>query len=513
MAGKTLGVAIAAIIGILLLIYAAYVSAAPQALPVCSCHEAGPQGCTACHKPGGIAALPTDELHITHQGVASCADCHVKRATVYGAGTPEHKTLPPEEEVTKEVCLKCHEKDVTDAIHKAHVEKLGCLDCHKPDKLKVTTYQCEKCHEKEVSDEFHKAHAGYDCFVCHTKEQAMPTTETCLKCHKDIYAKSDFHKKHEGVECTKCHTGEQLKPSAEICAECHKSVDEKHKAAFEVLLTSDCSVCHMGPAAETPPMACEKCHDKPIELIGVEGEAKVPGPTTPEFKAIHDVHPGDVVPCVGCHHAPDYWIPFNPEEPFGRKAEYYQKKQAEICLLCHYELTRKDEFHIIHVKDAIEKGYTQCQCLVCHNPKGIPDGFVFANPTIPADVKILPRDKTCLLPECHGENPEKTWFNNILSYEYHASHYAPEPRPAVARAYAGKERPAFYCITCHNGTQLLPTSETCMLPFCHGKDFPIPHGVLKPCVKCHTAWAPEEYWSKYYPEAGALGLKVEHIGG
>jgi hypothetical protein len=253
--------------------------------------------------------LPLVLLMAGCRGRESSEGTETRAATVAEAATPEppatdeqfrpftrdpvpvHETDFPHDAHGTVACSVCHDAP---AGHQAHVELLGCEDCHRSEgpARSASPEECAACH--------HDPNSTRTCADCHGIPGTVTTVQSLtLEVWEGPRLRTlDFpHDAHEAAACDGCHTG-----SAELtpvpCASCHEDHHDGsvtcvscHQVApaaahgVDVHRTCSGAGCHRAPAVEaiaTRPVVCLACHVEQtdhetggdcIECHRVRGEA------------------------------------------------------------------------------------------------------------------------------------------------------------------------------------------------------------------------------------------------
>jgi len=192
---------------------------------------AGSEDCTKCHvAPLTSAPSRIQEkkfVHATHlppePKAEDCLACHASRVS--------NAKIPAEiaQAYDPAACARCHRggevetakaeassRPVPDFSHASHLQKTGCLDCHKPDQSKPDldvgtlpkALDCSQCHDHRTSAET-------------TGGKDQKYVETCARCHA-----SGVPRKGTSVDAERlvlaAAEGSQFHPSDVACKICHE---------------------------------------------------------------------------------------------------------------------------------------------------------------------------------------------------------------------------------------------------------------------------------------------------
>lgn len=162
--------------------------------------------CVDCHgahtmNKAAVAAAKVNRLHLTE----TCARCHEKEATEYGASV--HATALAKGNLDSAACTNCHgehdikaHKDPGSPVHNTNLARQVCAECHASVKL-TRRYGLSSETFKSFADSYHGlavrggAVSVVNCASCHSshgiKAQDDPTStinkanlvRTCGECH------------------------------------------------------------------------------------------------------------------------------------------------------------------------------------------------------------------------------------------------------------------------------------------------------------------------------------------
>ena len=231
-------------------------------------HSPVAKGCLNCHDPHGSAKA--DHL-LKNDLVALCAQCHKPDSPSFAK---QHMAYP----VGKSDCSSCHnahgsnqEGILFDNVH-APVTKGGCTQCHDaatsatPFKTKRAGYElCRGCHSSMMSDALNKNRIHWP----------IVDKVGCLNCHKPHASKEEKLLLGDSKSlCGKCHS-DTMKLQVKL-AEREKQENAAAKGkVIKGALThlpireGNCEACHASHASESTFLLkqssivklCENCHD------------------------------------------------------------------------------------------------------------------------------------------------------------------------------------------------------------------------------------------------------------
>ena len=174
--------------------------------------------CTECHASKGIAmSVDTDAALYKHKPIEnekSCTYCHDAHGSTYR----HHLIAKP-----MDLCLKCHNEEVTDDDGKALVDIKKLLEENKTHHGPIKEKNCSGCHSPHGSDyyrlllaeypkEFYTSSYSKDdynlCFLCHDSRMLKEKETTSLTRFRD--GKRNLHYLHvnkpeKGRTCRACH--------------------------------------------------------------------------------------------------------------------------------------------------------------------------------------------------------------------------------------------------------------------------------------------------------------------
>jgi cytochrome b subunit of formate dehydrogenase/nitrate/TMAO reductase-like tetraheme cytochrome c subunit len=298
--------------------------------------------------------------------------------------------LMPLSVVGQELCLECHEVELTSPTHGA----FDCADCHHdvdqevhPDDPVLTSSRelCTGCHEL-FDGLVDGAHTDVECSDCHGTAHdllgiedrlcpmaAVMQIQVCGGCHED---KPELMTGYLGSEHGKALlvSGLVLAPS---CSDCHGAHD---------IYSSDDARARISPTSV--PKTCGECHQG---ILDTWTEMSAHGMAWAEGNA-------EAPTCVTCHTSHQIHEPTSAEE---------RRAFPESCGNCHDESlnTFRDSFH----GHATDLGFmTAAICSDCHTPHA----------NLPADdprSSIHPDNVVATCGNCHDE-PPASW----ASFDPHA---------------------------------------------------------------------------------------------
>ena len=354
--------------------------------------------CQQCHLAilqGKVSHPPADE--------GDCLQCHAP----HGSGNPF--LLPVSREEEQKLCMKCHDKSITDHRYQHGPVGLGqCTFCHTPHSADYKALLreepkklCINCHDEfkkglQESPHIHTPVLKNDCQTCHAVHgSSFPNLLIedphvfCFSCHPDIQKKfSKSRSKHAGLyldkQCGTCHLAHfssdsalLIKSEKELCLACHgnNSPLESYSPKNIEQEISNKEYLH-SPISEGN---CSPCHD----------------PHGSQFdNLLIDRYPSS------------FYAPYDP-------------KSYNLCFTCHDRelLTSKitedgtlfrngsNNLHYVHV--SIEKKGRTCNA--CHDahasdgPKLINrTGAKFGDWTMSIDFNVTETGGSCM-PGCHSK--------------------------------------------------------------------------------------------------------------
>jgi len=127
---------------------------------------ASADACKRCHRNKHVHGQSMEDV--------SCISCHI---FTMREGAEKGRIFP-----TRQRCLNCHKSAFPQAAPMAALE---CFDCHNPHgALKPPDSLCIRCHQKDITDLGHKAHhvPCKDCHAAHSWRVENPR-KTCSSCH------------------------------------------------------------------------------------------------------------------------------------------------------------------------------------------------------------------------------------------------------------------------------------------------------------------------------------------
>lgn len=162
--------------------------------------------------------------------------------------------------VAADDCVDCHSRETPAAVAQwrasAHVDKVGCADCHGEDhdrtlrgEALVDAAVCGRCHEQAYGEHVSSKHgmglhSGWgctrnlkdrdlrECRFCHEEGSTRP--KTTVQCARFLTQSAEVR----SLGCNRCH---QVESS---CASCHTN----HITDLAAVRRPEvCATCHMGP--------------------------------------------------------------------------------------------------------------------------------------------------------------------------------------------------------------------------------------------------------------------------
>jgi len=286
--------------------------------------------CTDCH----------DDVHKGSLG-KDCNSCHTE--TSFGISVVKRKFN--------------HNKRTRYKLKGKH-RRVGCYECHSPDKPQTALFSdfknyadfdCDRCH-----DDAHEGKFGTDCSSCHT-EKSFGKIKSTADFNHNI---TDFPLlgKHKKVDCKECHKTKLLDPVAHSkCTDCHKDYHEGEiKRGGEV---TDCKECHTEKGFDDFDYDIEKHKNTDFPLRGAHEATpcfachQVDGQQKWKFQSLG----GD---CVDCHEN------IHKDE---LDTKYYP---GENCRKCHDEdkWDNIESFDHDNTAFRLEGKHKEVKCMDCHKP-------------------------------------------------------------------------------------------------------------------------------------------------
>ena len=227
--------------------------------------------------PAVFAQGAVDKLIFSHKqhvvtAGAECVDCHAATAANPGKGAAD--------EMTEEICKKCHEDAITEKncamchTNAANVKPPKTLLVHKnfshQEHLKQKDVKCALCHKdiEKIEHATAKNLPGMEvCLTCHNDKIAP---RNCRACHPDGLKKPASHNvpgfegrvhgrdaRFAKLLCEQCH-------EQSSCDACHRGQDKRKIHRADIRFThgfeakkgdKNCNFCH------EPEHFCAKCHE------------------------------------------------------------------------------------------------------------------------------------------------------------------------------------------------------------------------------------------------------------
>lgn len=392
-------------------------------------------------------------MHVANGTI--CSNCHEEPGFIGKIGgllrsIPEvylyyTNSYDPEDlggEVTRGMCLKCHDGEISivptyvltvdGAIFNPHVDEKMCTECHnfhnKGFGLKENT--CSLCHGTDI-DNFeamlsaHAERSGSDCMECHNRmhpDDALLSfkeypeiinTDFCSDCHGDD-VKRLASSEHESEDCFVCHN-----EHSSLSINFDNCLDSCHTLALgHDTTTSNCSICHDTSTIHLKPgfdlgilfsdIICGNCHI--AETFAFETTF------TPESLNIYGKNG-----CIDCHSEhKDISHPHQITSPFddcGICHSTYNKPatihdRTGISYLDFLGIT-KDFCSDCHVQEvtSLNRGlHNEYECIECH----IEHDILKIDFSICESCHIIPTDHDTSLTTCL----DSTCHDNIRSIHY-----------------------------------------------------------------------------------------------
>jgi len=348
-------------------------------------------------------------MHVSYD--QSCSNCHEGPGFVGKIGgllrsIPEvyyyyTNTYNPDDlggEITREMCLKCHDdsistapgyvETVADTIVNPHSDEEMCTECHYMhyEGFGLNENTCSLCHGTNM-DNFesmlskHAERTEKDCMECHNRNHPddalisflehpeLINTDFCSDCHRDDIERLRLGE-HESDDCLECHIEHNI-----LSIKFNNCLDSCHiLATGHDEATSNCSVCHDTTTIHLQPgfdsgilfseIVCANCHiaestaydlsftPEALEIYGSNGCIDCHS----EHKVIIDPHqitsPFD--DCGSCHNT------YNKEATIHDRREVsyidFLGITKDFCSYCHI-----DEFTRLN-----RELHNSLQCIECH---------------------------------------------------------------------------------------------------------------------------------------------------
>jgi len=226
----------------------------PEINSIMTVHLSYDEGCSNCHEGPGLVGKIEGLLR------------SIPEVYLYYTNTYNPDDLGGD--VTREMCLKCHDgsisidpryvQTVAGTLINPHDTEDRCTECHYMHNkgLGLQEDTCSLCHGIDIDDfesmlEKHGERTGKDCMECHNRyhpDEALISfleypeiinTDFCSDCHK-----VDFDRlksgEHESDDCFECHNEhDTLSINFNFCLDSCHTLATGHDET-----TSSCSVCH-----------------------------------------------------------------------------------------------------------------------------------------------------------------------------------------------------------------------------------------------------------------------------
>ena len=523
--------------------------------------------CLKCH-----SETLSSEWHSSTHNEANlrCTDCHdqhpkvsepqvqkIKRGDL--AGIPK-----PMEVMQTNTCVKCHEETrplvvMPDPHRVGGPGNFQCTTCHDAHgRVMETTRKelCLVCHDKDLSSKWHTAthnQAGLNCTDCHNphpspgpqglanlakgittglkKSMVVEQTKACVNCHQDTKLMVVQANPHQvggpnQLLCTTCHDPHGQVTDAtgkDNCLQCH---NQQLSATWHSSIHNEaglrCSDCHNPHPKLSPPQlasldngqpvslpkimaasnvdGCVRCHEKTKQLVEIADPHQVGGPNRFVCTTCHDPH-GKVKEetrkelCLTCHTG----------TPTAAWHSSLHNLQGITCTDCH------DPHPDTHLQKNIDIRHTNIRrpqrlpmsvndpdtCYKCH-PQ------VYAQSLMPSHHPIFEGKMVC--GSCHDSHGQALRLLNepqlnLVCYKCHSEVQGPfvyehppvtqdcsichAPHGAVANNLL-HQPPTFLCLRCHSGHRNGPPfHDQALLPDI-GKSQPLQKAFYTDCMECHS---------------------------
>lgn len=393
----------------------------------------------------GINSIMT--MHVSYD--PSCSNCHegpglvgkvegllrsIPEVYLYYTNSYNPKDLGGE--ISREMCLKCHDGSISIApryvntvagtIVNPHDDEKKCTECHnlhyKGFGLKENT--CSVCHgtnidnfEAMLSD--HAERAGMDCMECHNRNHPddalisfleypeLINTDFCSDCHRGDVERLRIGE-HESDNCMECHNEHNaLSINFDNCLDSCHSLATGHDAT-----TSSCSVCHNTSTIHLEPgfksgilfsdIMCASCH--------VAESSAYEASFTPESLKIYGSNG-----CIDCHseheaisHPHQITSPFDDcgscHSTYNKAATIHDRR--EISYIDFLGVTKDfcSDCHIDQLTSLSRELHNAFECIECHGEHDIlmiDFSKCESCHDIPSDHDIS--QTTCLDSGCHDD--------------------------------------------------------------------------------------------------------------